>query len=399
MKKYTPTSSLAVEESENHIATLKMDLFRVTNLTELFNEKKAALLSSFAKFEMNGSGRVLDKNIKFIVRVYRYTPLHNVNAEPQAPLNINYDDVGGAYFDIGDYFRNKKAVIVPQNSDIYCGLWAYTIAKFKPEKDAGRITKRLREQSKTVNITGVSFPMGKADMIKLLRQNNTRAHIVCAETNSTQIDHYIVDKSPEIILLFIKNTEGKGHWCVIPNLPSLSRLVSSGISKSKRARLICVNCHKNHFRLPAKLRSHQERCFKNEPQILSTPPPNTFIEFKNFKKIVKCPIKIVGDFECYQPECKEKRGQLTEYVCKHKPSGFGICVMSEHKEIYKIHYVSHTFDGNVAKDFVKKLIEIRDKVDEVPSKGMIFTKQVKIEYDNSKNCWICQEAFSEKEDG
>ena len=90
---------------------------------------------------MNGSGWVLDKNIKFIVKIYRYTHLHNVNAEPQAPLNINNNDVGGAYFDIGDYFRNKKAIIVPQNNDIYCGLWAYMIVKFKPEKDAGQITE------------------------------------------------------------------------------------------------------------------------------------------------------------------------------------------------------------------------------------------------------------------
>ena len=30
---------------------------------------------------------------------------------------------------------------------------------------------------------------------------------------------------------------------------------------------------------------------------------------------------------------------------------------------------------------------------------MIFTEQDRITYNNSNNCWICQEAFSEKEDG
>ena len=123
-------------------------------------------------------------------------------------------------------------------------------------------------------------------MIKLLRNNNTRAHVLCAETNNQRIDHYIVDRMPEIILLFIKNENGQAHWCVIPNLASLSRLVSSGISKSNRARYICPNCHINTFRTPTKLRSHQERCFKNEPQLLETVPENTFLEFKNFKNIV-----------------------------------------------------------------------------------------------------------------
>ena len=282
---------------------------------------------------MNGSGWVLDKNIKFIVKIYRYTPLQNVNAEPQAPLNINDDDQAGTYFDIGDYFWNKKAVIVPQNNDMYCSLWAYTIAKFKPEKDAGRITKRLREQSKTVDITRINFPMGKIDMIKLLRQNNTRAHCICTETNSQRIDHLIVDRNPEIILLFIKNPEGKAHWCVIPSIASLSRLVSSGISKSKQAHLICPNCHINTFRLPARLKSHHERCFKNEPQPLSVPPKNTYIKFKNYKNIVKCPIKIIADFECYQPECSDKQGESTEIMAEHKRSGYGFVVVSEHKEI------------------------------------------------------------------
>ena len=142
-----------------------------------------------------------------------------------------------------------------------------------------------------------------------------------------------------------------------------------------------------------------QRCFKNELQLLETPPPNTFVEFKNFKNIFKCPIKIVGDFECYQLECKRKQRENSEYICEHKPRGYGICVMSEHEEVYETHYESHTFDGDVAKDFIKKLIEIRDKIDAIPSKEMIFTEQDRITFYNSKNCWICQGEFSEKEDG
>ena len=109
MAKYVPTSNVPVEYSDNHIATSEVDLFRGTDLTELFEENKESLLSSFAKFEMNGSGWVLDENLIFIVRIYRYTPLQNVNVEPQAPLNINDEDRGGDYtFDIGDFLKNKR---------------------------------------------------------------------------------------------------------------------------------------------------------------------------------------------------------------------------------------------------------------------------------------------------
>ena len=141
---------------------------------------------------------------------------------------------------------------MPQSNDIYCGLWAFCIAKFRPEKDAGRITKRLREQSKTVNITGITFPMGKDDMTKLAKQNNTRVYSVCAETNSKRIDHFIPDRNPDIFLMFIKNPEGQAHWCVIPSRSLLSRLISSSVSKGKRPCFICLNCHKTTCKTPQK---------------------------------------------------------------------------------------------------------------------------------------------------
>ena len=112
-------------------------------------------------------------------------------------------------------------------------------------------------------------------MVKLLKQNNTRGHCICAETNSSRINHFIPDRDPEIILLFLKNEEGKAHWCVVPSRASLSRLVSSSISKSKRACFICLNCHRNTYRSPKNLEEHQQTCFKNEPQILEAPPRGT----------------------------------------------------------------------------------------------------------------------------
>ena len=239
-------------------------------------------------------------------------------------------------------------------------------------------------------------------------------------TNSERIDHFLTGRDPKIILIFIKNYEGESHCGLIPSLSSLSRLVSSGISKSKRARFICTNCHTCTFGLPTRLKNHQELWFKNEPQLITVPPKDTTIKFKNFKNIVKCPIKIVADFECYQPEClcecrrrhkdehlkhcipngecnfghksdcekklRDGQGPSTEYTCNHKPSVHGFCVVSEHEEVYKTHYESHTFDGDVAKDFIKKLIEVRDKIDAIPSKEMIFTFRDEVNYHTAKKC-------------
>ena len=126
MKKYSPPTGLVVDENVNHISTSYKELFQSTDLEELYSEKKASLLSSFSKVELNGSGWVLDKILKFIVKINHYSPLLNVNSEPQAALNINDDDrVGGCFFDMGDFLRNKKVIIVPQNNkgNPYCLLW------------------------------------------------------------------------------------------------------------------------------------------------------------------------------------------------------------------------------------------------------------------------------------
>ena len=106
MKRYSSETGDTVAE-ENHISTSPKELFRGEDLSEIYESKKASLLSSISKVELNGSGWVLDRIIKLIVRIYDYRPLSNVNARPQAPLNINDDDRAGTYLDIGDFLRNK----------------------------------------------------------------------------------------------------------------------------------------------------------------------------------------------------------------------------------------------------------------------------------------------------
>ena len=74
-------------------------------------------------------------------------------------------------------------------------------------------------------------------------------------------------------------------------------------------------------------------------------------------------------------------------------------MVSEYEEAYKTFNEGHTFNGDVAKDFIKRLIEVRGEIDKIPSKEMIFTEQDEINYNNANVCWICQEAFPEKTDG
>ena len=140
MEKYQLLASekRLVEEDKGHILTKLMELFRGVDLNKLYETKKADLISKFSQQQLKGPGWVLSKIIKLQILITDCRPLSNVNAKPEAALTFNDDDWGGSIvFDIGDYWQNKKSIIVPQNkNDPYCFLWANTIAKFKPETHA-----------------------------------------------------------------------------------------------------------------------------------------------------------------------------------------------------------------------------------------------------------------------
>ena len=156
------------------VSTTFKDLFCTTDLNELYENARTHLISIFAEQKMKGSGWALDEILFLELLIADYSPLENVNEELLLKLNISADDAGGEYFDIGKYWRAKRGVIVPQNKDDdpFCGLYALAFAKFKPERNPGRITKVVKEQIKTFNLKDVCLPLKAKDLTKIEEQNN-----------------------------------------------------------------------------------------------------------------------------------------------------------------------------------------------------------------------------------
>ena len=153
-----------IERQNSRVSTRFTELFRGTDVNELYENKRSHLISGFAEERFNGSGWALYQIYHLEITFSSYTPFQNSNSELQPELNTSADDGGGSGdFDIGKFWKDKKAVIVPQNKegDPFCGLYAITIGHFKPERDAGRITKVLVKQSKTFNLEGICFPLKK----------------------------------------------------------------------------------------------------------------------------------------------------------------------------------------------------------------------------------------------
>ena len=87
------------------------------------------------------------------------------------------------------------------------------------------------------------------------------------------------------------------------------------------------------------------------------PEPGSVNKFKNFKYMLFVPVVIYADFECYQSD-------------EHRPSGYGIFVQTIDDKIYESKYISNTFDGDVAKEFLEQILKICDEINSIPKKDM-----------------------------
>ena len=256
------------------------------------------------------------------------------------------------------------------------------------------------EDIKRFDISGVNLPPGEDDIRKFEELNNLRIHCVCAQTDGKHVEIYKSAYNPHFILMLMKNPKGESHWCVIPSTKSLSRLISSNISKSKRARHICTNCHQYTFTTEGALKKHEKYCLDHEAQTTKLPTKRDYVMFKNERKKIRPPVSIYADFECYQPKKEVKKGMSSEIVTEHIPSGFCIYVKSRYENSFPSKYVSYTAQNendDVAREFIQELIKIRNEYASVPACEINMTPNDIIKHEQETKCYLCNEEFT-KED-
>ena len=205
----------------------------------------------------------------------------------------------------------------------------------KPKINAGRITKELLEYIKGFQTKGVNLPPERKDIIKFEKLNNLRIHCCCAQTDGKHVEIYKAAQNPDFILMLMKNFAGISYWCMVPSAKSLVRLTSSNISKSKRARHICTNCHQFTSRTKNAPKAHERYCLLHEAQTTKLPnKKDDNVVFKNERRKYRNRIKIYADFECVQPKTEIKKGKSSEIVSEHIPSGYAIRVLSRYPEFF-----------------------------------------------------------------
>ena len=269
----------------------------------------------------------------------------------------------------------KKAVINPKNIDVYCFMYAISIALFNKEfgKNPGRIGQNLQLHTDNSLRYNINFPASYEDYETFERLNpDVELNIFDVPFQKQNIlPEYIskhnFDNKDQVILLKISDSKGKWHFLALPSVldedcvkrpyKSLSRLME-GISSNSHENYYCLGCF-HSFRTEATLENHEDLCKNNKFAKADLPEEGgNFKRYKPGAKSLKMDTVIYADFESIlvpYSTC-DKKHETCKKVNKQVPCGYSINVYT-----YKVYIEKHQSNIVIAVKmllviFVKKCI-------------------------------------------
>ena len=354
----------------------EFEIFPSTDFDDVIEKMKKNIFENFEKMETAvGSGWALVKikNLK----------LHF--AEFKTPK-------GSSYVDLPDWIKKKYAVInIKNKTDSECFKWCITRAMNPIGKNQNLITKKLREQSKIFDWTGVNFPTSFKDINRFEKNNGVSVKVLGCDEDRREVVHLRNGngryKLAVTLLLF------EEHYCLVRNI---SRLVSRQICDG--ANYFCDYCSFSNC-IKSVVLKHQESCTGDsfEPERVF-PTPGSFLKFKNCERSAEQPFVIYADFESRLKPMFEKKGGSTIQYQEHIPVGYAyhlVCRFNPSENIFRS-YTGRSDDEDIGLHFVKSL---RDTLLDLwtrfkYSRAMNFTVKDEIDFREAKECWICGKNFS-----
>ena len=156
-------------------------------------------------------------------------------------LDVNFHQLnltrGSSYLPLPDWLARKKAIVNPHNDDEECFKWSVMAAEKVGMKDPQRVSN-LRKFTDNYDWSGLEFPVSIKDVGKFETRNNISVNVLAVEGRDIYIHRKGRRMGREINLLMVSE-DGIRHYTAIK---SLSKLLSSKNSNTKRKQHFCMNC-------------------------------------------------------------------------------------------------------------------------------------------------------------
>ena len=241
-------------------------------------------------------------------------------------LDVNFHQLNltrsSSYLPLPDWLARKKAIVNPHNDDEECFKWSVIAAENVGMKDPQRVSN-LRKFTDNYDWSGLEFPVSFKDIGKFETRNNISVNVLAVEGR----DIYIHRKGRRMmgreISLLMVSEDGIQHYTTIK---SLSTLLSSKNSNTKRKQHFCMNCLQG-FLQELSRDPNQVYCEDNESVRVEMPEQGSTVEFKDGPNQFRVPYIMYADFESIlEPMDPVEPGSpnqpYTNEVNRHMPSGW-----------------------------------------------------------------------------
>ena len=177
-------------------------------------------------------------------------------------LDVNFHQLnltrGSSCLPLPDWLVSKKAIVSLHSDDEECFKWSVIAAENVRMKDPQRVSN-LRKFMDNYDWSGLEFPVSIKDIGKFETRNNVSVNVLSVEGRDIYIHRKGQRMGREINLLMVSK-DGIRHY---PAIKSLSRLLSSKNSNTKRKQHFCMNCLQG-FTKELSRDQHQVYCNNNE---------------------------------------------------------------------------------------------------------------------------------------
>lgn len=387
---------ILTETIENNFSGSYVDVLSQDDIENAININYAKILDLLDRYTTNGSGWTLRIILGSTLRLSKYDPLK-----------------AGAWIDLPEDIKAKKACINPFNKDNKCFMYASLINLFKADKNAERVSK-YKKYENHLDFGDIQFPIRVKDIDKLEKLNEKYGwNIYGLEQNGYMSTVHPLritgNQDRKIIpLLLIGSVDDKKNYILshYVSIQSMSRLLSSQVSKREHNAYFCMTCcagFNNQLKLDEHMIQHQ--LGRGGQEVPNLPLPGSLKstnKFTKYNSLAKTPYYIVCDFEAI---LKKYRGiveeeQATIIDNEHSACSYGIkvvCPLNPLKSRKYEFYVGEDAADKFVSRIIKITTELAKDVKTTNIEMLPLTNKEKEEFSHAKHCWVCQKEFNDKD--
>ena len=373
----------AYEFTQPYFNSTTTTILNEFDIRDFYDQAVEEILNRIARWISKGSGWVIERILNFFINIVSYVPLK-----------------GRSYLPLPEELRNsRKGLINIKNDDNECFRW-YHVRHLNPLRHHNeRITQKDREIAKTLDYSGVTFPVTIRDIGKIEKQNKININVFGYDEYVFPIRNSKAEHGKTLNVLLIEGETGQRYVYI----KDFNRL-NYDITKSHHRKHFCLHCLQP-FTSEVRLEAHKRDCLIiNGTQKIEMPKEGSQVYFWNHKKRLPVPFVIYADFEALTRKidsCSPVGDKsYTQAYQKHKPSGFGYKVVCHYDQKYSKPTVIYRGE-NVIQKFIQHLFrEVKDcqkVISEKAKRRLVMTESDEKDFQNAKKCWICQKRYKADE--